>query len=137
MSESFLSRRVDASAFPLAVGDVLAILLIVGVGMLEHHGVDGVLGDPVEVILTAVPFFIGWAIASILIGAYSPGAAESAKAAVPLGIRSWVPAAIIGILIRGSLASAFTIGLAIFLVVMLVTGSLAVGIWRWLFFKVA
>lgn len=136
MSETFLSRRVDAGAAPLAVGDVLAILVIVGIGMLNHHGVDGVLGDPVAVVLTALPFLVGWALGATLIGAYSPGAAESAKAAIPLGVRSWVIAAVVGILIRGVLSS-FDVGLGVFLVVMLVTGSVALGVWRWLFFKIA
>lgn len=136
MSETFLSRRVDAGAAPLAIGDVLAILLVVGVGMVNHHGVDGVLGDPVDVVVTAIPFLVGWAVGALLVGAYSAGAAESAKAAIPLGIRSWVPAAIIGIGIRGAL-SVFDVGLGIFLVVMLVTGAVGLGVWRWLFFKIA
>lgn len=136
MSETFLSRRVDTGAAPLAVGDLLAILLIVAVGMVNHHGVDGVLADPVNVVVTALPFLAGWALAATFIGAYSPGAAESAKAAIPLGVRSWVPAAVIGIVIRGAL-STFDVGLGVFLIVMVVTGSIAVGVWRWLFFKVA
>ena len=136
MSESFLSRRVDGGAAPLAVGDVLAILLIVGVGIVAHHGVTKLETDPVYVVVTAIPFLVGWALAALLIGAYSAGAAESAKAAIPLGIRSWVPASVIGIAIRGAL-STFDVGLGIFLIVMLVTGSVALGVWRWLFFKVA
>jgi hypothetical protein len=136
MSESYFSRRMDAGAAPLAVGDVLAILLVIVVGEISHFSVQWVQNNPVEVLITALPFLVGWAIAALFIGAYSAGAAESAKAAIPLGIRSWVPAAIIGILIRGAL-STFDVGLGIFLVVMLVTGSLTVGVWRWLFFKVA
>lgn len=136
MSETFLSRRVDAGAAPLAVGDVLAIVLIVGIGMLKHYGLEGVLANPVAVVVTALPFLVGWAFGATLIGAYSAGAAESAKAAIPLGVRSWVVAAPIGILIRGALTS-FDVGLGIFLVVMLVTGTVALGVWRWLFFKIA
>lgn len=136
MSETFLSRRVDAGAAPLAVGDVLVILVIVGIGMFNHYGVDGVLSNPAAVLITALPFLVGWALGAALIGAYSPGAAESAKAAVPLGVRSWVVAAVVGILIRGLLSS-FDLALGIFFVVMLVTGSVALGVWRWLFFKLA
>lgn len=136
MSESFLSRRIDAGAAPLAVGDVLAIIAIVAIGIVSHYGVGRLETDPLYVLVVALPFLAAWAIAALFIGAYSPGAAESAKAAIPLGIRSWVPAAVVGILIRGAL-SAFDVGLGILLVVMLVTGSVAVGVWRWLFFKVA
>ncbi|MFC6737529.1 DUF3054 family protein, partial [Halolamina salina] len=57
------------------------------------------------------------------------------KAAVPLAIRSWVPAAVIGVAIRGALQSSFDTNLAIFLAVMLATGSVALAGWRWVAFK--
>lgn len=131
MSDSFISERVDRAAAPLAVGDLLAILAVIAVGMTNH----GTLTGPVALLETAAPFLLGWALASVPIGAYSAGAAESAKAAVPLAIRSWVPAAVVGIVVRGALQSAFDLNLAIFLGVMLVTGGVALAVWRWLFFK--
>jgi hypothetical protein len=131
MSESFLSKRVDGSAAPLAVGDVIAIVAVIAIGMTSHGSLTG----PVALAETAAPFLVGWAIASVPVGAYSAGAAESAKAAVPLAIRSWIPAAVIGVAIRGAFQSSFTTALGIFLVVMLVTGTLALGGWRWVAFK--
>lgn len=131
MTESFISERVDRTAAPLALGDFIVLLLVIAVGMSNHGSLTG----PVALLTTAAPFLVGWALTSVPIGAYSAGAAESAKAAVPLAIRSWIPAAIIGIVIRGATQSAFGMGLAIFLVVMVVTGSLALGVWRWTFFK--
>ena len=115
----------------MAVGDLLVILAVIAVGMSNHQTLTGV----VPLLETAAPFLLGWLLASVPIGAYSAGAAESAKASVPLAIRSWVPAAIVGIVIRGALQSAFDVGLAVFLGVMLVTGGVALGVWRWLFFK--
>lgn len=131
MSESFLSKRVDRSAAPLAVGDVVAILAVIAIGMTSHQSLTG----PVALLETAAPFLVGWALMSVLVGAYSAGAAESAKASVPLAVRSWIPAAGIGVVIRGAFQSGFTTGLGIFLVVMLVTGSLAIGGWRFVAFK--
>ena len=131
MSDSFISKRVDRAAAPLAVGDLLVILAVIAVGMSNHQTLTGV----VPLLETAAPFLLGWLLASVPIGAYSAGAAESAKASVPLAIRSWVPAAVVGIVIRGALQSAFDVGLAVFLGVMLVTGGVALGVWRWLFFK--
>ena len=131
MSESFLSKRVDGSAAPLAVGDLVAILVVIAIGMSNHNSLTGV----VALLETAAPFLLGWAVTSVPIGAYSAGAAESAKAAVPLAIRSWIPAAVIGVAIRGAVQSAFDQGLLIFLVVMLVTGTVALGSWRWVAFK--
>lgn len=131
MSESFLSKRIDRSAAPLAVGDLVAILAVIAIGMNSHNSLTGA----VALLSTAAPFLFGWVVTSVPIGAYSAGAAESAKAAVPLAIRSWIPAAVIGVAIRGAVQSAFDAGLGIFLVVMLVTGTVALGGWRWVAFK--
>jgi len=132
MSESFLSKRVDGSAAPLAVGDVIAIVAVIAIGMRYGHST---LTGPVALLETAAPFLVGWAVASVLVGAYSAGASESAKAAVPLAVRSWVPAAVIGVLLRGLLQTNLDQGLLVFLAVMLVTGSVALGGWRWVAFK--
>lgn len=131
MSESFLSKRVDRSAAPLAVGDVIAILAVIAIGMTSHQSLTG----PVALLETAAPFLVGWALMSILVGAYSAGAAESAKASVPLALRSWIPAAGIGVVLRGAFQSTFSTDLGIFLLVMLATGSLAIGGWRFVALK--
>ncbi|GAB7095573.1 DUF3054 domain-containing protein [Halolamina litorea] len=133
MSESFLSKRVDRSAAPLVVGDVIAIVTVIAIGMTSHGSLTG----PTALATTAAPFLLGWAVASVPIGAYSAGAAESAKAAVPLAIRSWIPAALVGVVVRGAVQSDFSTGLAVFLVVMLAVGSLALGGWRWVAFKLS
>ncbi|MFW5911408.1 MAG: DUF3054 domain-containing protein [Halolamina sp.] len=132
MSDSFLSTRVDRSAAPLLVGDVIAIVAVIAIGMRFGHGT---LTGPAALAETAWPFLVGWAIASVPIGAYSAGAAESAKAAVPLAIRSWVPAAVVGVFLRGLLQTSLDQGLLIFLAIMLVTGGVALAGWRWVAFK--
>ncbi|ESP88819.1 hypothetical protein K933_06977 [Candidatus Halobonum tyrrellensis G22] len=124
---------MDADALPLAVGDLVVILLFVYVGTINHDavgfppaGVDAV----AYVVGVAVPFLVGWVVAAPLVGAYSAGAVESAKASVPLAVRSWIPAAVIGLLIRatpwvdGGVAPTFA-------VVMLVVGSVCLGVWRY------
>lgn len=131
MSESFLSKRIDQSAAPLVVGDLIAIFAVIAIGMNSHNSLTGV----VALLETAAPFLFGWVVVSVPIGAYSPGAAESAKASVPLAIRSWIPAAVIGVAIRGALQGSFDSSLGIFLAVMLATGSLGLGGWRWVAFK--
>jgi hypothetical protein len=86
-------------------------------------------------VLTAVPFIIAWALVAPLLGAYSPGAAESAKSAVPLAIRSWLVAAILGAVIRWT--PLFEGGAdPVFIGVMLVLGSVALGLWRTLYFRI-
>jgi len=131
---SALEGRVDSGALPLAVGDLLAILGVLTIGM-TRHGTFG----PERAALVYSPFVIGWVIGAVLIGAYSAGAAESAKAAIPLGIRAWVVATIIGLGLRwtvifpDSFQLSMETGIFIF-ITLLLTGSL-LGSFRSLFFK--
>ena len=132
--ESFLARRIDAGAAPLAVVDVLALAAVLTIGVINHNGVEYLSTAPVAWLLTLVPFLLGWAVAAPLIGAYSAGAAESSKAAIPLAIRAWVPASIIGFAIRAS--PLFSGGFQLsFGVVIFLTGGVALIVGRWLFFK--
>ncbi|KAB1188194.1 MULTISPECIES: DUF3054 domain-containing protein [Haloferax] len=134
-STSFLEERLDAGALPLAVGDILVIFLLVTVGVIQHNGVSYLSTNPAGWVLTAVPFLIAWALVAPVFGAYSPGAAESAKSAVPLAIRSWLVAAILGAVIRWT--PLFEGGAdPVFIAVMLVLGSLALGVWRTLYFRI-
>lgn len=131
--ESFLARRIDAEAFPLAAVDVLALSAVLTIGVVNHHGVDYLSTAPVEWLLTLVPFLVGWAVAAPLVGAYSAGAAESAKAAIPLAIRAWIPGAAVGFVLRAS--PLFSGGFQLsFGIVMLLTGGAALVAGRWLFF---
>ena len=123
-----LNDRVDTAGLPLAVGDLLAILGVLTIGMVQHNTLT-----PTHAPGVYAPFVIGWVVAAVAIGAYSAGAGESAKAAIPLGLRAWVVAALIGFGLR---ATIFPGGLAVaFVAITLVlTGGLIAG-FRWLFFK--
>lgn len=133
-TDSFLANRVDTAALPLAVGDLLVIVAFIYVGTLQHGTVGfppaGV-GDVVSLLSVAAPFLFGWVLAAPFVGAYSAGAVESAKASVPLAVRSWIPAAIIGLAIRATpyVEGGFAVAFAI---VMLVVGSVSLAAWRYL-----
>lgn len=133
--ESFLARRVDAAAAPLAVVDALALSAVLTIGVINHNGVDYLSTDPAGWLLTLVPFLLGWAIAAPIVGAYSAGAAESAKAAIPLAVRAWIPASIVGFALRASplFSGGFhwTFGVVVF-----VAGAVALVALRWVFFKI-
>lgn len=135
--KSFLERRLDGDALPLAIGDFVVLVALLTFGAVRHNG-TAVLSMPAELAYTLVPFLITWLIFAPLVGAYSAGAAESAKAAVPLAIRSWIPAAVVGIPIWYLLPGNATtpVGAAIFAGVLIVIGSVGLGVWRTLWFKV-
>lgn len=128
---SQLSRRVDSAAAPLAVGDLLAILGVLTVGMLQHGTLI-----PGRAAGVYAPFLIGWGVAALLIGAYSAGAAETAKAAIPLAVRAWVVAALVGFGLRATAVFPGDLAVPFVLITLVLTGVLLGG-FRWLFFKIA
>jgi len=125
-----LNGRVDTAALPLAVGDLLAILGVLTIGMIQHATFG-----PERAVGVYGPFLIGWAAAAVLIGAYSAGAAESAKAAVPLGVRAWVLAALVGFGLRWTPVFPGDLAIPFVLITLLLTGVLLGGL-RWVFFKI-
>ena len=129
-----LAGRIDAGTWPLAVGDVLAIVAFAALGIVNHSGTEFLLSNPTRLALVAAPFLLGWLVFAPLVGAYSPGAGESAKAAVPLAVRSWLPAAVVGLALRAT--PFFPGGFAVtFAVVTIVVGAVFVTVPRFLFFR--
>ncbi len=133
-AKSFITGRLDRGAAPLAVGDVLVLVALLTVGTLNHTTVEFLLDDPVYLLGVWAPFLIGWVLIAPLIGAYSAGAVETAKSSVPLVIRSWIPAAVIGFVLRefvfrGNAAPTF-------MLITLVLGAVALGGWRALYFRI-
>jgi hypothetical protein len=130
----FFERRLDGRAAPLAIGDVLALAVVFSGGTIHHNGIAYVASNPGYLAATIAPFLIGWAIAAPLLGAYSPGAAESAKAAVPLALRSWLLADAIALGIRATPFVHGGVQLS-FVVISIGAGLVGLAIWRTLFFK--
>jgi hypothetical protein len=133
---SFMSGRIDAASLPLAVGDVVVIALLLTVGTIFHNDVQYVMTHPGHLAQVVLPFLLGWLVAAPLLGAYSVGASETAKAAVPLALRAWIVADLIGMGIRATPWIDGGVQLT-FVVVTLVVGFVGLGLWRYLYFKIA
>ena len=131
----FVERRIDAGAWPLAVGDVLALALVFSAGAVQHNGTAFLLANPGYWAATILPFLLGWLVAAPLLGAYSAGAAESAKAAIPLALRAWIVGDVVALGLRATPLFHGGVQL-IFVAVTLVTGALGLAVWRWVFFRV-
>ena len=131
---TFLDRRLDVGAAPLAVGDVLVLILLLSAGTIHHRGVEFLAVNPGYLTGTLAPFLVGWLVASIPLGAYSPGAAETQKAAIPLAVRSWLVADAIGLGLRATPLFHGEVEL-VFVVVTLVVGLVGLSAWRYLFFR--
>jgi hypothetical protein len=130
----FFDRRLDGRTAPMAVGDLLVIAALFGAGTVHHNGLAFVASHPGYLAGTVAPFLIGWAIAAPLLGAYAPGAAESAKAAVPLALRSWLLADAIALGIRATPVVRGGVQLS-FVAVSLGVGLVGLALLRTLFFK--
>lgn len=132
--DGFLAGRIDSGAWPLAVADLVALVVVFTGGAMRHNGPTFPVDLPAEWLLTILPFLLGWALVGPLVGVYSAGAAESAKAAIPLAIRAWVPAAAVALALR---SLAFEPGpiVPIFALITLVTGAVGLSLARWLRFR--
>ncbi|MFB6108671.1 MAG: DUF3054 domain-containing protein [Haloplanus sp.] len=130
----FVDRRLDASAAPMAVGDVVVLALLYSAGAVRHDGVAFLVANPGYLAATIAPFLVGWIIAAPLLGAYSPGAAESSKAAVPLALRSWILGDAIALGIRATPLVHGGVELS-FVAVTLGVGMVGLALWRTLFFR--
>ncbi len=132
--DGFLARRIDPGAWPLAVADLVALVVVFTGGAMQHNGPTFPVDAPVAWLLTILPFLLGWLLVGPLVGVYSAGAAESAKAAIPLAVRAWVPAAAVAVGVRALVFDPGPIA-PIFVVITLVTGAVGLGIARWLRFR--
>ena len=132
--QSFLEQRLDASTWPVAVGDLVVLCLFLLAGTLHHgHTLAGLQADPTIYALAAGPFVLGWLICAPLVGAYSPGGGSAPNSSIPLAIRSWVPAAVLGLLVR--YVALPDRGVApVFAGVILVGGAVVLAVWRYLYF---
>ena len=132
--QSFLERRIDASTWPIAVGDITALLAFLLVGILEHWPLDALLADPLIYVYAAGPFVLGWIIAAPLVGAYSPGGGSAPNSSIPLALRSWILAVLIGLGVRIVALPARGADLT-FATVILLGGAIVLSVWRYLYFK--
>ena len=131
--QSFLEQRLDASTWPIAVGDVAVLLLFLLSGALRHYSLETIRADPLIYASAAGPFVLGWLVCAPLVGAYSPGGGSAPNSSIPLAIRSWIPAAVVGLVVRVVVVPNRGFD-PIFAAIMLVGGALVLAVWRYLYF---
>lgn len=122
---SVLGSRVDSSPGTgrLALGDLLLLVSLLVTGSFRHNE-TGLL----RIADTIAPFFIGWVLASLAVGAYAPGATENPKTAAIRAGSTWLVAAAIGLLLR---ATSFFHGNSPWTFALVVTGLGLVAFVAW------
>jgi hypothetical protein len=121
--------RIELSArtATVAVGDLLAIALFVGVGEVTH-GINPVL-NPGRFAGTLTPFYVGWLLVAGVGGLYTAAATGTVRAAVGRAIVGWVVAVGIAQGLRSTALFPGNAAITFALVSVLVGGTLLV-LWR-------
>jgi len=86
------------SVVALLPGDLLAILVFVAAGEVRHNLPPW--EYQMRYVRVVIPFLIGWALVSVVVGAYSERARTSTKWSLGLVLASWLPAALVAMSIR-------------------------------------
>ncbi|GAA0251838.1 DUF3054 domain-containing protein [Haladaptatus pallidirubidus] len=129
MSSVFATGRFDRSPATagLVVGDLAIIVGLLWMGSLRHN--NNPVENPPLFVDTLAPFFIGWVVASLLLGAYSRRARRSFSDAALLVGGAWVVASLIGAGLRAT--SLFHGGSPLsFVLVVTGLGLVSLVLWR-------
>ncbi len=118
---------LSADTARAAALDAACIALFVIAGELRH-GVSP-LAEPLVVLDTAVPFYVGWLVAASVGGAYAPRARESPRRALAFAFIPWAVAVAIAQALRATATFHGNADPAFAIVSLLVGGLLLAG-WR-------
>lgn len=119
---------VDVSAVRrYGIGDLLAIGIFVVIGEISH-GIEPI-GQPIWVLETFIPFFLGWVIAGPILGAYSTRSLQGPIWAAIMVLPAWLVGDGIGQLLRDT-AVFHGSGHPVFYAVAAGVGGIALIGWR-------
>ncbi len=127
--------------FILVAGDLIALLLFVGIGQRDHEMVNP--ENPIGgLLMTAAEFFIPWLVVGWLVGAFAPAGGETnsqqtflsvnGRPIVVRALNAWLIAAPLAVLLRAMVLGRSIIPTIFLVVVMGLGGAFVLG-WRLLF----
>ncbi|AFZ74706.1 DUF3054 domain-containing protein [Natronobacterium gregoryi] len=91
---------LDRESLRIGVIDLVVLVGLIVFGQLSH-GIDPITA-PLASAGTVVPFVVGWLVVSLLAGLYTRGVASSPTRVARLATVTWLGAANVGFLLRGS-----------------------------------
>lgn len=124
-----LENHIDRDAWPMALGDVVLLVLVFASGTVRHNGLDVLWTEPLYTLATIAPFLVGWAVAAPLLGAYHPRTRASLGWAVGAVVPAWLVADALALGLR---ATPWLHGgvSPVFALVTVVTGIGGLIVWR-------
>jgi hypothetical protein len=121
-----LRSRLTTDPRALAVGDSLALLAVLLAGEVHHYGV-GRLTAVGAMAPTLLSFVLGWLLVATLLGVYERTPDGRARHSLRLVVGTWLGAANVGLLVRGSVFD----DPAAYPFPLVVTGLTLVGLVAW------
>lgn len=113
----------------LAVGDALVFLIFAAIGRGNHGETTGLAALP-EIVLTALPFAVGWFVVAPLLGAYRRELMAQPRKMALRTLLAWIPAWLVGMALRGIFVD-HKVPPVSFAVVVLVVNAVLLLVWRW------
>jgi Protein of unknown function (DUF3054) len=115
----------------LAIGDLLCFLIFVAFGRSSHGEASGFAAIP-QIIVTALPFIVGWFLVSPFVGAFRHKIMAQPRSMVICTAVAWLLAWPVAMLLRGIFVDHGVPPLS-FAIVVLLFNMLLLLIWRWPF----
>ncbi len=84
---------------PLALGDVVALMLFIAVGLANHDMTENLVADVLRI---GAPFLIGWFVAALAVGAYSPAFTLEPRTFMLRSALAWVIGIGLALLLRNT-----------------------------------
>jgi hypothetical protein len=115
----------------LVIGDVICFLIFAALGRNTHGEASGFAAIP-QVILTALPFAIGWFLVSPFVGAFRHAIVAQPRAMALRTALAWLLSWPVAMLLRGIFVDHGVPPLT-FALIVLFFNMLLLVVWRWLF----
>lgn len=96
-----MTDRFDDPGRILATGDLFVILAVVAWGIVDHHGISGLL-ELRETAETIAPFVLGFVVVALLAGTYRTRSQATLATSLRSVTVAWLGGANLGFLLRGS-----------------------------------
>lgn len=96
-----MTDRFERPGRVLAAGDLLVVVAVVAWGIVDHHGLAGLL-DVRRVVEVVGPFALGFALVAAVAGIYADRRPATLAGALRSVAVVWLGAANLGLLMRGS-----------------------------------
>lgn len=110
----------------LVAGDAISFLVFAASGLRQHNEATGLI---TQVVVTALPFALGWFLVSPWVGAYRQGATEGVRRMLTRTELAWLASYPVALILRVIFAPDHAMPIS-FAIVILLANAVFLGVWR-------